>query len=145
MNDTWWTPPIALVFFLFVSFLGMVLCSRNANASPLDGTWLVADRVAVDMSDCGGAVCGRIVWLRNPDLRTPQMCGRSIVWGLSPDGPQHWANGWVFDPETGRTYHLSAVRTSNDLIQARMYAGLSIFGETKMLKRITSRSLAGWC
>jgi hypothetical protein len=62
--------------------------------------------------------------------------------GLSPDVPGHWTNGWVFDPETGGTFHLSAVRT---LIQARMYTGLSIFGETKMLRRIAIRSLVGWC
>ena len=88
---------------------------------------------------------GRIVWLRKLDLRTPEICGRSIVWGLSPDGSHRWANGWVFDPKTGRSYHPSAIRTAKDLIQARMYAGLSIFGETKMLRRIAIRALAGWC
>ena len=67
-------------------------------ASP-DGTWLVGQRVAFNVFACKDALCGRIEWLRNPALRTSEMCGRTIIWGLTADGPADWNNGWFFDPE----------------------------------------------
>jgi uncharacterized protein (DUF2147 family) len=135
----------SLAGFLFAALSLMILSPAPAAASAIDGTWLLAGRVAIAISDCQGAICGRIVWLRNPALRTPDMCGRTIVWGLVPDGPSQWTNGWVFDPEDGRTYHLIATQQSADTIQARMYAGMRLFGETRTLTRIMNRSLAGWC
>jgi hypothetical protein len=80
VDDARRTAPVGLVVFLFVASLGINSLGRIACASPVDAAWLVTDRTAIDMSDCEGAVCGRIVWLRNPDLRTPEMCGRTIVW-----------------------------------------------------------------
>jgi uncharacterized protein (DUF2147 family) len=116
-----------------------------AHASPADGTWLLQDKMAIQISDCESALCGRIVWLRNPALRTPAMCGRTIVWGLTADGPSQWGNGWIFDPEDGNTYHLSATLQPEDTIQARIFEGIPMLGETKVLRRIENRSLPGWC
>jgi uncharacterized protein (DUF2147 family) len=114
-------------------------------AAPVDGTWLVSDRMAITLFACETSVCGRVAWVRNPTLRTPDICGRIVVWGLIPDGPSKWTNGWVFDPEDGHTYHLSAWHQSDDLIQARIYGGWRIFGETETLRRIANHSLLGWC
>jgi uncharacterized protein (DUF2147 family) len=112
-----------------------------AHASPADGTWLFKDKMAIQISDCENALCGRIVWLRNPALRTPAMCGRTIVWGLVPEGPSQWSNGWIFDPEDGNTYHLSATLESDDTISARIYEGIALFGETKILTRVAPADL----
>jgi uncharacterized protein (DUF2147 family) len=110
-----------------------------------DGTWLVNQRVAFDLFPCKNALCGRIVWLRNPMLRTAEMCGRTIIWGLTADGPMQWGGGWFFDPENGATYNVSAHVESNDRISARIYRGFSMFGRTEILTRIASHSLPGWC
>ena len=56
------------------------------------------------------------------------MCGRTIVWGLTSDGPEQWGNGWFFDPEDGNTYNISAQIETNDRISARIYKGISLFG-----------------
>ena len=55
-----------------------------AHASPADGTWLLKGKLALQITDCQGALCGRIVWLRNPALRTPAMCGRPMTTALHP-------------------------------------------------------------
>jgi len=131
---------------LLVAALAWLSVSAGvARASPVDGTWLVADRMAIALYACENSICGRVVWVKNPALRTSNICGRTVVWGLTPDGPSRWANGWVFDPEDGRTYHLFAWRRSDDLIQARIYAGWQVFGKTEILRRIANRSLAGRC
>jgi Uncharacterized protein conserved in bacteria (DUF2147) len=116
-----------------------------AQAATPEGAWVVSDRVAIKAFDCSGLLCGRVAWLRNPALRTKEMCGRTIVWGLAPDGPARWSNGWFFDPENGSTYNLSAELQSADTIIARIYKGISLFGRTEILKRIPERSRRGWC
>jgi uncharacterized protein (DUF2147 family) len=125
----------------------VALAPRLVGAEPPvpDGTWLVAERVAFDIFPCHNALCGRITWLRNPALRTPEMCGRTIVWGLTSDGPSQWNDGWFFDPEDGATYNVSAHVDTTDRISARIYRGVPIFGHTEVLTRISAHSLPGWC
>ena len=118
----------------------------TARAEPVpDGTWLVSQRVAFDIFPCKDALCGRIVWLRNPALRSPTMCGRTIIWGLTSHEPRQWDGGWFFDPEDGATYNVSAHVVTDDRISARVYRGFSLFGRTEILTRIAPRSLPGWC
>jgi hypothetical protein len=94
----------------------LVTYSHLAWSEVPDGTWLLADRVAVEVFDCSGLVCGRIVWLvkprtpdgepdldhMNPDpaLRQRPLCGLTIIWGLQPDGPDNWSNGSLYDRRT---------------------------------------------
>lgn len=118
--------------------------ARAQTAVP-DGTWLVSQRIAFDIFPCKDGLCGRIVWLRNPALRTSEMCGRTIIWGLNRDGPSQWGGGWFFDPENGATYNVTAHVENRDLISARIYRGVALFGRTEILTRITVRSLSGWC
>jgi uncharacterized protein (DUF2147 family) len=123
----------------------MQFAVARAEVADPDGTWLVSQRVAFDIFPCRDALCGRIVWLRNPALRTAEMCGRTIIWGLTADGPAQWGNGWFFDPEDGDTYSVSAQVETRERMSARIYKGIAMFGRTEVLTRIASRSLPGWC
>jgi uncharacterized protein (DUF2147 family) len=125
----------------------VALSPHIAGAEPPvpDGTWLVSERVAFDIFPCHDALCGKITWLRNPTLRTPEMCGRTIIWGLTSDGPSQWNGGWFFDPENGATYNVSAHVDTVDRISARIYRGFPVFGRTETLTRISAHSLKGWC
>src|SRR5438105_13512928 len=87
----------------------LLVHSRPASSQVLDGIWLFADRVAVEVFECSGLVCGRIVWLLrprtpagqpdvdrlNPDptLRQRPLCGLTIIWGLLPAGARRWSAG----------------------------------------------------
>ncbi len=43
----------------------LVAASAGANASPL-GLWMEqSERAAIEVTECGGGLCGRIVWLRD--------------------------------------------------------------------------------
>lgn len=119
--------------------------SRPAGAAVPEGVWLFANKLAIRAFDCGGLLCGQVVWLRNPALRTRTLCGRTAIWGLQPTGPQSWSGGWLYDPENGKTYDVSAELTSGDEITARVYEGLPMFGRTEILRRIAAGSLEGWC
>jgi uncharacterized protein (DUF2147 family) len=134
-----------LAILLTAGFASIPAVRAGTDAPLPDGTWIVSNRVAIEVFDCRQAFCGRVVWLRQPTLRTPDTCGRTIVWGLTPAGPSRWTDGTFFDPEDGDTYNLTATLRPDGTISARIYAGIALFGKTEVLRRIVPRSLAGWC
>jgi uncharacterized protein (DUF2147 family) len=84
---------------------------------------------------------------KNPDpaFRQRLLCGLTILQGLQPAGLEHWDGGWLYNPDDGRTYRVSAELRSADVFKARIYLGVPIFGETKTLQRVTRLGLEGWC
>ncbi len=132
-----------------------------AQASIPQGVWLIDGKVAVQIFDCEGLLCGRILWLRkprdpqgqfdvdkkNPDpaLRQRRLCGLTILWGLRSLGPDRWGDGWFYNPDDGETYSISAHLASPDVITARIYVGFPLFGRTKILLRVAHGTSAGWC
>ena len=109
----------------------------------------------------GGLLCGRIVWLQHPrdqagqlvrDLENPDpasrqrpLCGQTILWGLQPADIDHWENGWLYNPDDGKTYRVRAELRSADSFVARIYLGAPFFGETWTLLRVPRLSSEGWC
>lgn len=144
-----------------VAFLALALPRSLAFAADPEGVWLIDGKVAVQIFDCSGLLCGRILWLQtprdpqgqlnrdrhNPDpaLRQRGLCGLTIFWGLRPDGPGQWSGGWFYNPDDGKTYRVSAELRSADLILARIYLGIPFFGETKILSRVAHGTSEGWC
>ncbi|HEY1298864.1 MAG TPA: DUF2147 domain-containing protein, partial [Stellaceae bacterium] len=120
-----------------VLFLLAAAPLRMPQAAVPAGTWMFAGRVAVQIFECTGQLCGRIVWLvrpltpagrpdldsLNPDpaLRQRHLCGLTIIWGMQPAGPNHWSNGWLYDPKDGATYNVTAELTAPDRLSARVY------------------------
>ena len=83
----------------------------------------------------------------NPDpaLRQRPLCGLTILWDLRPAGPERWQGGWFYNPDDGKTYSVSAQLKSADLLIARIYRGIPLFGETKTLTRVPHGTSKGWC
>jgi uncharacterized protein (DUF2147 family) len=114
-----------------------------AQASSVDGTWIIRDLV-LHIFDCEQSVCGRIVWLKDERRRSSQ-CGKTIIWGLEAKGPTDWAGGSILDPNNGKTYQLSATYESDGTLRARIFEGIPLLGKTEILKRIDIRELVGRC
>jgi uncharacterized protein (DUF2147 family) len=139
----------------------LVIHGRPALSEVPAGTWLLANRVAVQVFECSGLLCGKIVWLvrprtpagqpdvdhLNPDpaLRQRPLCDLTIIGGLQPDGPGHWSNGWLYDPQDGTTYDLTAELTAPDRISVRVYRGDPLFGRTEILIRDPELTSDGRC
>lgn len=151
-----------LALFLAATLLLLGAVQRPVAATALNqSVWLIDSRVAIQLFDCGGLLCGRIVWLRasvdsgervirdkhNPDplLQRRKLCGLTILWGLHSTGVDHWGSGWFYNPDDGTTYRVSATRSSPDLLSARIYLGIPLFGRTKLLYRVPHGISKGWC
>lgn len=148
---------------LFLAALSMVwvIPYTTAFAAVPEGVWLIDGKAAVQIFDCSGQLCGRMLWLQtprnpqgqlsrdrnNPDpaLRQRGLCGLTVLWRLRSSGRNHWEGGWFYNPDTGKTYQVSAeLRSANQLV-ARIYVGLPIFGESKTLVRVPHGVSDGWC
>jgi uncharacterized protein (DUF2147 family) len=127
-----------------------------------DGVWLIEGTgAAIQIFDCGGLLCGRIIWLekardtagrltrddKNPDpaFRQHLLCGLTILQRLQPAGLDRWNSGWLYNPDDGVTYRVSAELRSADVFVARIYLGAPLFGETKTLLRVPRLRSEGWC
>jgi len=83
---------------------------------------------------------------KNPDPAFLQrlLCGLTILQGLQPAGLDHWNSGSLYNPDDGVAYRVSAELRSADVLVARIYLGVALFGETKTLLRVPRlRSLGG--
>ena len=96
----------------------------SAQAAVPPGIWLIDGRAAVQIFDCAGMMCGRIVFLiiprdangqlnrdvnnPNPQLRQRQLCGLTIFWNLRPAGANRWARRLVL--QSARRQDVSVVR-----------------------------------
>lgn len=132
-----------------------------ALAPRVQGVWLFDNKAAVEIYDCEGLLCGRIRWLlvpRNPvggldlDKNNPDptlsrrlLCGLTIISGLKPDGVDHWKGGRFYNPDDGKTYSFTAQLKSADVMVARIYLLIPLFGKTKTLTRVTHDTTEGWC
>lgn len=101
--------------------LAFSLLSGAAFAANPEGTWLSGDGgTKVHISNCGGKLCGTVVWLQepidsktgkpktdelNPDpaKRSRPMIGLQVVRGLSPSGENRWS-GQIYNADDGKTY-----------------------------------------
>ena len=146
---------------LLGALLLVAVTSAVARAAILDSVWLMDGKVAVQIFDCNGLLCGRILWLQtprdpqgildrdkhNPDpaLRQRGLCGLTVLWNLKPNGSSRWKDGWFYNPDDGKTYQVTAELTSDDTIAARIYTLLPILGQTKILHRVHHGTSDGWC
>ncbi len=100
--------------------LALILIAPARAADPV-GTWLTGDKKGkVKIVNCGGAICGTLVWLAEPnDPDTKQaktdkhnvdaskqsrpLLGIPIVLSMKPGSGNKW-EGQVYNAEDGSTY-----------------------------------------
>ena len=118
----------ALVKTMKKIWLGLVLfasCVQVAVAQPAQralGIWADEDgKSNIQIADCGGSLCGRVVWLKEPnnengqpktDVNNPDasqrgrpILGMTIISGLQPNDESQ-LKGLVYNAEDGKVYDL---------------------------------------
>ena len=106
---------------LMMTLAAGLLATSPALAADPTGTWQTdGGKATVRIANCGGALCGTIVSLREPNdpqtgrpktdknnadaaKRNRPMVGVPIVLGMKPSGADKWS-GQVYNAEDGKTY-----------------------------------------
>lgn len=109
---------------------------------------------AVEIAPCGDSLCGRIVWLKNPNdptgrpltdgynpnpaNRTRPICGLDVIGGVKRQGNGTWDQGWIYDPKEGKSYDVELKLRGPDRLAVTGYLGVKFLSETLMWTRATS-------
>ena len=107
-----------------------------AAPSPL-GVWIdQSGRGAVEITDCGGKLCGRLVWFKDPN-NGKDGCNFQIIGDVKPVGSNKWDGGWIVDPEKdpNRKYDVEITLLSDQQLKVMGYAGMKLISETMVWTR----------
>ena len=91
-----------------------ILAATPALAADATGVWMRSNgNSKIRIDNCGGALCGTVVWEKNPrkdtfnpdaSKRDRPVTGVRILLGMKPSGtPNQW-KGEVYNAEDGKTY-----------------------------------------
>jgi len=113
-----------------------VIFTAPAFAADPFATWLTGDKKGkVKIVNCGGALCGNLVWLlepNDPETNKPKtdkhnvdagkqgrpLLGIPIVLNMKPEGADLW-KGQVYNAEDGNTYSGSFTMTGANSAELR--------------------------
>jgi uncharacterized protein (DUF2147 family) len=122
-----------------------------AQQPPVLGRWLTeSGRGVVEIYQCGDKLCGKLVWLiepirhgapavddknPQPELRNRLLCGMEMLGDFRRVETARWGEGWIYDPDSGKTYRAIISLENADTLKLRGYVGIPLFGETQSWKR----------
>lgn len=123
-----------------------------APAPTTTGIWLDdTGQGAIEILPCGDLLCGRIVWLKDPnakdgnpltDVLNPNagqrqrpICGLQVIGNLKQQSNGSWDNGWIYDPKEGKSYDVAISLRTPDKLQVTGYLGVKFLSETFMWTR----------
>jgi len=110
-----------LRFIAILASLSVATPAKAASPADPSGVWLTqAGDAKIAVSRCGAAICGRVVWLRdpidsatgkaqvddknpNPSLAKRPIIGLQLFAGMKPIGPNRWS-GRIYNADDGKSY-----------------------------------------
>ncbi len=129
------------------------------NGTPAEqGLWFNhSGKGAVEIRPCAETglnanyLCGFIVWLKDPNnkrgepltdgynqdprKRTRPICGLPVLGYLRPMSDGTWDQGWVYDPEQGKSFDAAIALRSPDRLVLTGYKGIKFFSKSFVWKR----------
>ena len=110
--------------------------SALAAGSPY-GVWIdQTGRGAVEITDCGGRLCGKLVWFKDPK-HEKDGCNFQIIGNVKPVGGNKWDNGWIVDPDKdpNKKYDVEITPQGDQKLKVMGYAGMKFLSETMIWTR----------
>jgi uncharacterized protein (DUF2147 family) len=130
---------------ILAALLGAPAANAQAGPDP-SGIWLTqAGDAKVRVSKCGGAICGVVIWLKdpiNPATGKPQvddrnhdpamakrpMIGLALFSEMRPAGPNKWS-GQIYNADDGNTYNSNISVSGPDTLKVEGCMGALCGGE----------------
>ena len=132
---------ILLLIFILSSTL-----AYSTEADDIVGTWLTAEKKGhIKIYKKNNKYHGKLVWnndstkvdSNNPEesKRSRKLRGMVLLTHLEWNG-ESWENGYIYDPETGKTYNCKAELDGNNKLKFRGFVGVSLLGRTTEWTRL---------
>lgn len=67
----------------------------------------------------------------NPELRERSLLNVIVLGDFKYVGNLQWQDGWVYDPNNGKTYRCKMQLIDRKTLEIRGYIGISLFGRTE--------------
>jgi uncharacterized protein (DUF2147 family) len=115
------------------------------------GKGAVEIRPCADTGRDANYLCGFIVWLdkpnnaagepltdkrnQDPRKRTRTICGLPVLGSLRPMSDGTWDQGWVYDPEQGKSFDAAIELRTPDRLILTGYKGIKFFSKQFVWKR----------
>ena len=145
-----------------VVLLGLAAVAVAEDGDAIVGLWLTEPSTGghahVEISRAGNTYSGKIVWVEiplypaddemgmggksrvdrnNPDpaLRKAPTVGLVVVRDFVYAGENQWKDGFIYDPDNGKTYRCKA-RLQGNTLKLRGYIGISLLGRNALWTRV---------
>lgn len=147
----WRRAKIIIVFF--GCFFGVAPALAQGMAQGVASGWWVdqSGKAGIVIAPCGKALCGKIEWLKKPRnkagepktdihnsnaaLRPRPLCGLPILGDFLPNGLGTWKDGWIYDPQNGKTYKSVMHVAADGTLHVRGYIGIPLLGRSEVWQR----------
>ena len=87
---------IAVAAFAFGAF---TTSQASAQGETPLGVWINdTGKGAVEITQCGEGLCGRVVWVKEKS-KVKKVCGLQVIGDAAPVGGGIYDKGWIYDPE----------------------------------------------
>ncbi len=150
---------ISFLFVLMMVFFYPCL-ARAQNQDAIVGNWWNEEKDArIEIYDCHGKYCGKIIWLKEPrypendpegmggqpktDRKNPDpakrgqpILGFDVVWGFTYSGENLWEGGFIYNPREGKTYKCRMTLERPDRLKVRGFIGIALIGKTNTWIRV---------
>jgi uncharacterized protein (DUF2147 family) len=118
---------------MFLTLFGGVSSAQAQSGDP-SGVWLTqAGDARVRVRQCGGGICGNVIWLRepndpatgqpaidnknpNPALAKRPIVGMVLFNAMQPSGASRWS-GTIYNADDGKTYASNIAMTGPDSLR----------------------------
>jgi uncharacterized protein (DUF2147 family) len=125
---------ILIVSAVLAAGLGASAIAAEPPASNVTGVWIDhTGQGAVEIQPCGGQMCGRVIWLKNPAHRSKSgrpICGTQILGDLHRRPGNAWSEGWIYNPEDEERFSAEIKLQGANTLLVTGYLGFKFLGET---------------
>jgi uncharacterized protein (DUF2147 family) len=119
--------------FLAAAMLA-ALVPTAAHAQSPTGVWIDhTGRGAVEITECGKALCGHVVWLK--EQKNAGTCRTQVIGEVQPIGGGTWDRGWIVDPDDNKRYSVELKPIGKDRLRVVGYMGTKLLSETMTWRR----------
>lgn len=109
--------------------------SARAADTPL-GVWLDhTGRGAVEITECGKLLCGKVVWVS--DAKNAKGCGLQIIGDVKRMSDGTFDEGWIYDPDKDAKFSVELV-PQGDKLTVVGYAGIKFLSQSFVWTRAPS-------